>query len=193
MTDGFESILGNWPDGGLQGYNIAPTQTIPIITQAGTVQARWGMIPGWAKAFDSKYSTFNARIETLAEKPIFRNAWKAKRSCLVPVGGYYEWKSEPDGKQPYAVSFGDYPMLLGGLWEPWNDEVSFTILTQPSTGSLENLHRRMPHVIHPTDASSWLDGMEERSDPLEWVELVQQKKVSRLVNNVRNDSPEIFN
>jgi putative SOS response-associated peptidase YedK len=192
-TEGFEPYLGNWPDGGLQSYNIAPTQTVPIITQDGTIQARWGLIPGWSKEFESKYSTFNARIESVSGKPLFRNAWKEKRSCIIPVGGYYEWKQESQGKQPYSISFGSLPMLLGGIWESWNDRISFTILTQASKGLLENLHHRMPLVIHPKDFLAWINERETNEDPAEWANSIQQTKISKSVNNARNDFAEILN
>tara|TARA_R110002073_G_scaffold160870_5_gene316492 strand:+ start:215 stop:832 length:618 start_codon:yes stop_codon:yes gene_type:complete len=191
-TDGFEPILGNWPDGGLQSYNIAPTQTVPIITQEGTIQARWGLIPSWSKEFSSKYSTFNARIETAAEKPVYKSAWNGKRSCLVPIAGYYEWKAEEQGKQPYAINFGGAPMLLGGLWESWNDQYSFTVITQQSSSNLEFLHHRMPLVIHPKDAQSWLEERTTKQDPTEWANDIVYYKVSKLVNNSQNEGAELI-
>ena len=85
------------------GYNIAPTQTIPIATADGWLAARWGMIAPWANEISTKFATFNARSETIAEKATFRSAWKKKQQCIVPAIGYYEWKKEGEAKQPYFV------------------------------------------------------------------------------------------
>jgi len=86
-------------------YNISPSQTIPVIRQSahGTHQMaemRWGLIPYWSKEPRTPYSTFNARAETLAEKPAFRSPFRSRR-CLVPASGFYEWKTEAGRKQPY--------------------------------------------------------------------------------------------
>ena len=191
-TDGFEPFLGNWPDGGLQSYNIAPTQTVPIITQDGTVQARWGLIPSWSKEFESKYSTFNARIESVEEKPLFRNAWKDKRSCIVPVGGYYEWRLEEGSKQPYAITYKDRPMFLAGLWEPWDTKSSFTLLTQQSSGVIQGLHHRMPMTVETNEIQSWMEKRLLPVQPEKWAEGIKFYKVSKEVNNVKNNSSRLL-
>jgi putative SOS response-associated peptidase YedK len=190
-TEGFEPYLGNWPDDGLQSYNIAPSQTVPIITQEGTVQARWGLIPNWSDEFKSKYSTFNARIESVQNKPLFKNAWRAKRGCVVPIGGYYEWKQEGGDKQPYAICYPDRPMFLAGLWESWNENFSFTVLTQPSSGNTQGVHNRMPLVVEANNMEAWFSDLSMENDIQDWANEVSCYKISKSINNPRNEFKEV--
>jgi putative SOS response-associated peptidase YedK len=106
-------------------YNIAPSQTIPIVREESGKRrfalARWGLIPHWAKDTKIGYHTINARAETVAEKPAFRNAFKYRR-CLIPSDGFYEWAAVPGSKtkQPWFIVLRDRePMALAGLWEKW--------------------------------------------------------------------------
>ena len=107
-------------------YNIAPTTTIDVLRLAETglelVPMRWGLIPGWWKKTAKEVpSTFNARAETIAEKPMFRSAFKRTR-CLVPASGYYEWHTIEKAKQPYFISAADGSVLsIAGLWDRWTD------------------------------------------------------------------------
>ena len=108
-------------------YNIAPTTTIDVVVpRAGDrlelVQMRWGLIPSWwKKTAKEAPSTFNARAETVAEKPMFRAAFKRSR-CVIPASGYYEWKATETGKQPYYISAADGSVLsFAGLWDEWHD------------------------------------------------------------------------
>ena len=107
-------------------YNIAPSQEVPVfVTSAdgATVRLmRWGLVPSWARDTKIAYATINARVETVAEKPAFRGAWRARRRALVPATGWYEWKAVGTLKQPYYVSASDgNPQMLGALWERWLD------------------------------------------------------------------------
>jgi hypothetical protein len=107
-------------------YNICPTQTIDtVIEREGKrelVPMRWGLIPSWwKKTAKETPSTFNARAETVAEKPMFRSAFKRNR-CLIPASGYYEWQSTATGKQPYYYTAGNSsPLTIAGLWDEWKD------------------------------------------------------------------------
>jgi putative SOS response-associated peptidase YedK len=107
-------------------YNIAPTTAIDVVKPGGAgpelVPMRWGLIPGWWKKTAKEVpSTFNARAETVAGKPMFRSVFKRNR-CIVPASGYYEWRAIEGGKQPYFVSAADGSMLaIAGLWDHWND------------------------------------------------------------------------
>ena len=94
-------ILGDWPGESATGFNVAPTQPVPVACNDGTRTMRWGLVPRWSKEAAPKYATFNARLESAADKPAFRDAWRQSRTCLLPALGYYECRSEQGIKQPY--------------------------------------------------------------------------------------------
>ncbi|MEO0368226.1 MAG: SOS response-associated peptidase, partial [Pseudomonadota bacterium] len=128
---GWSDLLGEWSQdmlGVTPSYNVSPTATIAAFScdqgQVGEPLAmRWGMIPSWSKSFESKYATFNARIETAASKPTFRTAWREQRRCLIPMAGYYEWQQTQDGKQPFYITDKNAGILVAaGLFEPWSDQ-----------------------------------------------------------------------
>ena len=108
-------------------FNIAPTTTIDVVIPRGAdrlelVKMRWGLIPSWWKKTAKEVpATFNARAETVATKPMFRAAFKRSR-CVIPASGYYEWKADAEGKQPYYISAADGSVLsFAGLWDEWHD------------------------------------------------------------------------
>lgn len=184
-------------------YNVAPTQQVLVIPNDGSdrmQRMRWGLVPFWAKDVSIGNKLINARSETIAEKPAFRHAFKKKR-CLVPADGFYEWKKEGKGKQPYHITVRDgKPFAMAGLWEIWGPKDgeqlhTFTILTTSANDLIQPLHERMP-VILPKEAwKAWLDpetppeALQELlvSYPQEEMSL---RPVSTAVNNVRNDSPD---
>ena len=180
------------------GYNIAPTQMIPVLTADGSngnngrkwLAARWGMIGPWVKDasdISSKFATFNARSETVSEKATFRGAWSAGRRCVVPAIGYYEWQKTENGKQPYFVKNCDAsaPLFFGGLYEPARDDIpaSCTIITVPASDTMTQLHHRMP-LVFGTEivVDSWLDteSFDGHLNTLSW------HAVDKAVNNTRN-------
>jgi len=125
----FDKSQAPWPElaedlaGVTAKYNLAPTQRAAVVLGDGEKlelrKLRWGLIPPWVKDLKGSYSTINARVETVATKPAYRAAWKAPRRCLVPMAGYYEWRDENGGKQPYYIAREDGAMLYAaGLWEP---------------------------------------------------------------------------
>ena len=133
-------------------YNIAPTQTVPVVrtidgsTSRELVWMRWGLVPRWAKDLSIGARSINARAETVSEKPTFRDAFK-KRRCLVVADGYYEWISSGKNKQPYFIHFGDdHPFAFAGLWERWQGPTqaveSFTIITTSAAERIAWLHDR---------------------------------------------------
>lgn len=179
-------LLETWPgDEYTPSYNVAPTNIVPIITAQGLSYSRWGLIPSWSKAFPNKFATFNARIETAAEKPSFRSPWRQRQSCIVVCGGYYEWQNTESGKQAYVVRNQRNPIVMAGLWETWQNHSSFTILTEAAQGHMQSLHPRIPLILNPEQAKAWLAGDFEH-DFNEWRELTFYK-VSKEVGNVRND------
>lgn len=148
-------------------WNVAPTQEGLVVRRNPQTGARhldnlrWGLVPHWSKDAARAAQLINARSETILDKPSFREAF-AKRRCLVPMDGFYEWYSEGKAKQPFAVALRDgAPMAVAGLWENWKRPDgtwmrTYSIITTASAGRQALMHARMP-VILPLEAwSSWL-------------------------------------
>ena len=182
-------------------YNIAPTQTIPIVREgpAGRerLDARWGLVPAWVKDLSSfRALLFNARAETVGEKHAFRDAARRAR-CVLPASGFYEWRSEGDGKQPYYVRRRDgAPMALAGLYAEravGQPSRSATVLTTEPNELLANLHDRMPVILERAAIARWLDpdarDVFELDDLLRPCasELLEAYPVGRAVGNARID------
>ncbi|HEX5756382.1 MAG TPA: SOS response-associated peptidase, partial [Arenimonas sp.] len=148
-------------------YNIAPSQQAWVLAADGEGGAKagrmqWGLVPHWAKDAKGSYSTINARAETIASKPAFREPFKRRR-CLVIASGYYEWLPLPDGKkQPYHIHPTDAPlMLMAGLWDRWQAPggdtlLSFSIVTEEARGDMRQLHERRPVLLQGTQLQHWL-------------------------------------
>jgi putative SOS response-associated peptidase YedK len=188
-------------------YNVAPTDEALVVVQRddrrGVTAYRWGLIPHWSNSAKVGSRMFNARAETLVDAPAFRDAFQRKR-CLVPVECFYEWRREGKVRQPYTIGRADgRPLVLAGLWDGWRDPAtdtvrrSFTIVTSAPNEAMSALHNRMPVILPEDDWDAWLDrGFEERGrllamlEPREAPELAI-RAVSQLVNNVRNDGPEL--
>ena len=189
-------------------FNIAPTQQAPVVRLSVAEGKRelallkWGLVPFWSKDETIGNRLINARAETVHEKPAFRDAYK-KRRLLVPASGFYEWKSETGGKQPYFITAKSKELIsLAGLWERWDKGSeqpleTFTILTTEPNPLIAELHNRMPVIIPPQSFGVWLD-------PLTGEDRLQQLlkpypedqltyyPVSRLVNKPSNDLPELI-
>ena len=173
------------------GYNIAPTQTIPIATNDGWLAARWGMIAPWENKISSKFATFNARSETIAEKATFRGAWKKGQRCIVPAIGYYEWKKEGEAKQPYFVRLeNETPLFFGGLFEPRRGDIpaSCTIITLPACKTLASLHQRTPLMLTGNSINTWIREGNQQSCASDTF----FTPVHKNVNNVRNQGSELI-
>ncbi|HLU68511.1 MAG TPA: SOS response-associated peptidase [Kofleriaceae bacterium] len=145
-------------------FNIAPTQTLPIVAnrqRRAFELARWGLVPSWAKDLSIGNRMINARAESLAERPAFRDAL-ARRRCLVPATGFFEWQKVGKRKQPYFIHPDPLrPYAFAGLWDRWKTPegswlVSFTIVTCPPNELVAPLHDRMPVVVAPEDWDRWL-------------------------------------
>ncbi len=188
-------------------YNIAPSQDIAVVRRGDDGKRhlgflRWGLVPAWAKDVAIGNRMINARAESVAEKPAFRRAF-AQRRCLVLADGFYEWRSEGDGKQPYHISRDDgAPFAFAGLWESWRapDQPdlleSCTIITTEASEALKEIHHRMPVILDPASIAAWLEPacsiaelqalLCASSAPL------SVKRVSRRVNKVVNDDPQLL-
>ncbi len=149
----------------LPNFNVAPTQLHPVITQQEPEIIhlyRWGLIPFWAKDIRIGAKMINARMETIAEKPAFRQAFE-KRRCLVPFDGYYEWMKTPEGKIPYRIKLTNVEIFsMAGVYEVWRGPEgkvihSFTIITQEADALIAHLHDRMPMILLPEQEKLWLD------------------------------------
>jgi putative SOS response-associated peptidase YedK len=188
-------------------WNVAPSQNAPVIARSpdGELQAkslRWGLHPVWMKEPPGAKSMINARSETAAEKPFFRDALK-KRRCLVPADGFYEWHRVGTTKSPYWISRADEtPMVMAGLWERWRaDEASdwvrtFAFLTAPASLDIAHLHDRTPVILSPDHFAEWLDS-ETSPDRIKALMAapppgtLRHWEVSSQVNSVRNDTPNL--
>jgi putative SOS response-associated peptidase YedK len=189
-------------------YNIAPTQDAAVVTNTKPHVLQlfhWGLIPSWAKDPSIGNRLINARVESLADKPSFRTAYR-KRRCLILADGFYEWKRPAEGarskgKQPMYVRLADArPFAFAGLWEAWRDGEgnwlpSCTIVTTPARGPLEQIHDRMPFILPREAREAWLAREAQASDlesllsrPV--VQELEVYPVSKLVNSPANDTPE---
>ena len=188
-------------------YNVAPSQNIPIVRDEGEKRhfalARWGLIPHWAKDIKIGYSTINARAETVASKPAFRNAFRHRR-CLIPADGFYEWQVIPGSKikQPWFIVLVDRePMAFAGLWERWRSPEgkeleSCSIIVTDANEIMRPIHDRMPVILAPCDWDAWLKpeakdagGLQGQLKPYS-AEGMAAWPVSTKVNSPRNDSVE---
>ena len=166
---------------------------------------RWGLVPWWAESPAGASRMINARAETLLSKRAFREAF-ARRRCIVPADGFYEWRKEPDGRrQPFYIRRADgEPLAFAGLWERWRDPsdpdrrlATCTIVTTRANATVETLHDRMPVVLPRAAWERWLDpSCEDTSEVVGLLvpapaDALVLSAVPPLVNNVRNDGPEL--
>jgi putative SOS response-associated peptidase YedK len=183
-------------------YNIAPSQVIPVVRL--TVQGRelaflkWGLIPSWTKDPAIGARLINARAETIADKPAFRNAYR-RHHCLVPADSFYEWKTIGKRKQPYCIGMADHTLFgMAGLWEHWLNPAgerveTVTIITTNANELVGQVHDRMPLIIQPGDYGAWLDASNPKGDELLKPfpsGLMRYYPVSTRVNKVSNDDAE---
>ena len=187
-------------------YNIAPTQPVPALRVGadGEVEfapLRWGLVPSWAKDPAIGNRLINARLETAAEKPAFRTAFRRRR-CAVIADGFYEWQAVGEGpKQPWFIdSEADGPFLMAGLWEHWDKGEapleSCTLLTTAATGAMRQVHPRMPVILSAAALRPWLAaaGSEEALSVLsdDAQTGLRMQPVSRAVNSPAHDGPDLI-
>ncbi|HSV41077.1 MAG TPA: SOS response-associated peptidase [Nocardioidaceae bacterium] len=207
-------------------YNVAPTkQVYAVVERAPAEEAeperqlrtvKWGLVPFWAKDPAIGNKMINARMETVAEKPAFKQPF-AKRRCLLPADGYYEWyatqqksKAGKPLKQPYFIHPKDgSSMAMAGLYEIWRDPTrdeddpqrflwTATVLTTTAEDAVGHIHDRMPLLVEPHRWSEWLNPTAKDKDALLGLlvpaapGLLEAYPVSTAVNNVRNNGPELL-
>jgi putative SOS response-associated peptidase YedK len=189
-------------------YNLAPTDPVAVVRQEDAGRhlrlMRWGLVPGWAKDPGVGARMFNARAETVADKPAFRAAFRRRR-CLIPADGFYEWQPRERGpKQPwYFHTITGHPLALAGLWDRWKRPEgdvleSCTIITAPAAGPVGEVHDRMPVIVEPGDFATWLDPGTVEPGVLKAIlaggrdPRLQAHPVGRGVNRSGNEGPELI-
>lgn len=189
----------------LPRFNIAPGQLVATICASDRRSGpllearRWGLIPAWASDERIGNRQINARVETVADKPAFRDAFRHRR-CLLPADGFYEWSGPSRPKQPYHIGLRGALFGFAGLWECWRDSTgrsieSCTILTTRATRRLSELHSRMPVIVDPEHYACWLDPTIE--DPARLGKFLASQRSEALefhpvgfqVNDVARDDP----
>ena len=197
----------SWDDEWSPRYNIAPTQPVPVIRQNPKEPVRelslmkWGLIPSWAKDPSSAARMINARAETAAAKPAFRDALRLRR-CLVPADGFYEWVRTGKAKQPYCFEVNEGELFaFAGIWDRWRDArgnavETCSILTTVPNAVAATVHDRMPVILDPDGYDLWLDpGMRDVAAASELLRpcdarLMRCYPVSARINHVANDDEE---
>jgi len=191
-------------------WNIAPSQAVPVVRRHPPTGARhldllrWGFLPHWTPEARAARRPINARAETVATAPMWRDAF-ARRRCLVPADAFYEWRAAQGlaarGKQPYAIARADgAPLALGGLWDSWRGQDgkivrSFAIVVTAANATMAPIHDRMPVILEEPDWPLWLGETEGEAAALlrpaaEGV--LRVWPVSRAVNTPRNDGPALL-
>ena len=202
-------------------WNVAPTQPVRVVLEraprtdpdAAPVRqlrtVRWGLVPSWARDVKVGSRLINARAETITGKPAFKAA-AARRRCLIPADGYYEWEDRPgQAKQPYFLHRGGSLLAFAGLYELWPDPDrgpddpdrwvwSCTVLTTTTPDALGHIHDRSPVLLNPELGADWLDPSITDPDRVQALlaavpePRLEPTEVSTAVNNVRHDSPELI-
>ncbi len=186
----------------LPNYNICPTNPVHVIKAEGTarqlVAMRWGFLPHWYDSETSGPLLINARAETLAQKPAFAEACRARR-CLIPASGFYEWTKDTQGNRlPWYIQAADAtPLAFAGIWQSWGQEAQKTcaIVTTAANQTLGAIHHRMPLVLAPQDWPLWLGEAGKGAASLMQPgpeERLQMHRVSPQVNSNRATGPELI-
>jgi len=197
-SDAWMELMQEWSDELFNRYNVSPTTQIGAFVEGDCHAMRWGLVPSWSKEISNRYATFNARIESIEDKPAFRHAWRKNQKCLIPALGYYEWRSEAGAKQPYFVtSHEKQPLVFAGLWDRCliGDGVleSCAIITTESKAQLKELHSRMPVVLGIDEAKQWLGTGSDKNVLLEaCITDLNVYKVDKRVNNSREEDEALI-
>ena len=194
--------VNDLPD--VPNFNVCPTNFIHVVTYSGLGRKleslRWGFVPNWYQEVTGGPLLINARSETIAKKPAFSNASRARR-CLIPCSGFYEWSKDLEGnKIPWFISRNDNaPMVFGGIWQEWSDESgkikTCAIVTTASNSNLSKIHHRLPLVLERSDWGLWLGeeghGASVLMKPTD-DETLRAYRVSKNINSNRSSGPDLM-
>ncbi len=188
-------------------YNVAPSQDIAVIRQPADTKPeaamlKWGLVPFWAKDAAIGARMINARAETVAQKPAFRQAFKRRR-CVILADGFYEWHTENGRKTPYFISLKtDQPFAMAGLWESWHKAdqpplETCAIITTAASKSIAKLHDRMPVILDAPTATDWIQAERDPEALIAMLksyddEEIQAWPVNRTVNNPVNQGSTLI-
>lgn len=196
------------PTGSLDRWNVAPGTAVWIVVpgQGGRrfVEARWGLVPGWAEDERIGWKLINVRSETAAVKPAFRGAVRRRR-CLVPASGFYEWRRAGRRKEPWFFRLREEaPLALAGIWESWTPKgrpdapplLTCAVLTTAANALVAPVHDRMPVIVDPADFALWLGETGEGEAPAALLgaypaDRMRAWPVSPAVNRADNEGPEL--
>jgi putative SOS response-associated peptidase YedK len=182
-----------------ENYNVAPTQQAYVITNREHPKLhsmQWGLIPHWAKDAQGSLALINARMETLSEKPSFKEAIKHQR-CLVLMDSFYEWKTEGGRKVPYRILMkNDELMVLAGLWDEWRGLRTFSIITTEPNKEMSTIHNRMPVVLQTEDDFEMWLGKTDLTKILKRCKkqnngILSMYRVSEKLNSVKNNGSDL--
>ncbi|MGC5049851.1 SOS response-associated peptidase [Micromonospora sp. DT48] len=193
-------------DGLVPDHNVAPTDPVPLVRVSADghralSRGRWGLVPPWSRSPSGAARMINARVETVATSRAYAPSF-ARRRCLVPADGWYEWVRLTGGaKQPYYMTPQDGSVLaFAGIWSLWGGPddplLTFSVLTTPALGELAEVHDRMPLLLPPERWASWLDETDDPQrllvpPPMDWLARLEVRPVGKAVGDVRNDGPEL--
>ncbi|MEV0805864.1 SOS response-associated peptidase [Micromonospora sp. NPDC050200] len=184
-------------------HNVAPTDPVPLVrvdAESGRVLSagRWGLVPHWSRSAAGAARMINARAETVATSRAYADPF-ARRRCLVPADGWYEWVRRPaGGKQPYYMTPRDGSVLaFAGIWSRWESLLTFSVLTTPAVGELAEVHDRMPLLLPRDRWAGWLGPVDEPATllappPADWLAGLEIRPVGPAVGDVRNDGPGLI-
>jgi putative SOS response-associated peptidase YedK len=191
--------LGEVPADLSPRYNIAPTQPVAVVTSAEDRKVelfQWGLVPSWSKDPSMGGRMINARAETLHEKPAYRVPFARKR-CLILADGFFEWKEQGKGKQPFFIQLQSRePFAFAGLWDHWSapdggEKLTCSIVTCDPNELMAEIHNRMPVILDRTTMWDWLDSEAQpialRALLVPYAGAMKAYPVSKLVNKPEND------
>jgi putative SOS response-associated peptidase YedK len=193
-----------------RSYNVAPSQLVPVIRggegQREGLMMRWGLVPFFAKGVPPKYSTINARVETIETSPCYRGPWRRAQRCILPAAGFFEWHLQPGGaKQPFFIRTADQPLFgFAGLWDSSRREdgsalQSCTIITMAANPLMAQIHnapgkQRMPAILSAAAVQDWLRGSPTEAHAVLQpypAELMVAWPVSVRVNSPKNNDAQL--
>jgi putative SOS response-associated peptidase YedK len=184
-------------------WNVAPTQRAPVFRTADgrreLAALRWGLVPSWSADLKFGARTINARAETVATKPAFRAAFRARR-CLVPASHFYEWTKTETPKRPFLFRCAEAPLfLMAGLWETWTDKATgevvetFTIVTTDANATVRPVHDRMPVILPRASWAAWLEAPAAAAAALlvPYAGRMEAREITTSINDARRNEPPV--